>query len=418
MVRPTTFPYSCENERDCPAGSLCYPASELEPLLEKGMYNYTLEPFGISGNNPESKQCYCTMFFAKTTDTLLAPTMDATGTCNVNLPYQTPAIIVILIEFALQLYVFRHGLLVAHALKKCNCFKRNTAGIALTLCISASIIQSIVPISYFLAFTIDDYWAYDSLRAIGFSVSATFTALAMGMVTFIWIKTSGGGSESKSLMLWKRCNYFTIFFGTFVNNFLGTLLGENVLVQQINLLVCLYYGITFLVGGNKITKVMGGHMKGGAGSSDSQKMEDNMKQITTKSRKISSCAIGFVVFITVFVGTSTNLNGGDGNFINFLMAPLCQLLQLGIMLLVINYVRFGSREKLAAAGYFVTTDWDEKSNLRKEAKNHSERRKSLNKQIAAGGVLPADLEEEERQLEAGFKTTQVSSSSSSVISND
>ena len=249
-------------------------------------------------------------------------------------------------------------------------------------------------------------------------MSATFTALAMGMVTFIWIKTSGGGSESKSLMLWKRCNYFTIFFGTFVNNFLGTLLGENVVVQQINLLVCLYYGITFLVGGNKITKVMGGHMKGGAGSSDSQKMEDNMKQITTKSRIISSCAIGFVVFITVFVGTSTNLNGGDGNFINFLMAPLCQLLQLGIMLLVINYVRFGSREKLAAAGYFVTTDWDEKSNLGKEAKNHSERRKSLNKQIAAGGVLPADLEEEERQLEAGFKTTQVSSSSSSVISND
>ena len=64
-------------------------------------------------------------------------------------------------------------------------------------------LQSLVPISYFLAFLSSDYFAFNSLRPIGFAGVASTVTLAMGLVSFIWIKTTGGGGESTGLLVWK-----------------------------------------------------------------------------------------------------------------------------------------------------------------------------------------------------------------------
>ena len=59
----------------------------------------------------------------------------------------------------------------------------------------------------------------------------------------------------------------------------------------------------------------------------------------------------------IYAVNSTKVNGGEGSVMALLGANAAQCCQATVMMCIIDYVCFGSREKLAAGGFYHGSHW-------------------------------------------------------------
>jgi len=131
---------------------------------------------------------------------------------------------------------------------------------------------------------------------------------------------------SALLAVWQKMNVVVILFGTLINNFVNTLTGNSKQAQQINMIVCLYYGFTFLCGGRKIESVM--RLSAENTDSMNEKLEDQLISIRSNSTRVSLYTLGFSCGLIVYLGFSTKLNLGEGTPMAIVMAIFSQSMQV------------------------------------------------------------------------------------------
>jgi len=232
-----------------------------------------------------------------------------------------------------------------------------------------------VSISYVVAFAGDNAWMYDNVRPVGFAVAGTASAVSMGLVSFMWMQSAGGkaSQKSKTLRAWRKTNYIVIFFGTLVNNLYFSMIGESQKAQAVNLLVVTYYGGTFLCGGRKIVNVM--NQMAENTNSMNQGMIDNMNKIRQNSNRCGAACLLFSISLVIFISTN-KVNSGSGSPMTLVFALVAQASQPLVSSEIINYVRFGKRERMAREGFFFRVDWSSGTDLAEEMEKRANIAKS------------------------------------------